>query len=529
MSTPWVLALWRFAAAISAVAVRLWVEPWRSRISPRARRRLTVLAALLAIEAVTLPSMMDRGWGVLWAEPGTLLARVCLLGTVAMLWWSRVGDPSMGRRRCPSCWYNMSATPGLVCAECGGDARDEANLYRSRPSRRAAALALLPLAAAAGVSLASLARDPVWPSRLPDCALIAISPLARPGTVLGAEVAGRSPGFAAFESAIQRGVSRGVIRWSGDEERILLHVEVLDAFQRVDHRAVARLIALTSSSAASVRERAAELLGTSPSADSVAQAALLQLMLDPNTAVREAAVRALMRLREGQRQGTPPAQLVGLLTSAHSTEAALAAQVLMTFDATNAVREALLASNPSPGASLSFAIAAARLFPDDPRSASRVVAQLRLRDVDARLIDELIAGDAASREEDGSLAARRRMLYTNAPVLEVLRPAVLRPARRTDHGNLRTDWVHWFVAHPELHVRTKIETLQSLSWRPGWERFALEEVAKLGPRAESLRWYVRHSLDDPSVSDAARKALEAMGPDLPSTREPVGPPSTIPR
>lgn len=61
--------------------------------------------------------------------------------------WAWRGDRSRGRRRCPKCWYDMSATlsgrdrvaeTALVCPECGHDAVIERRLYR--PRRRTGAI-----------------------------------------------------------------------------------------------------------------------------------------------------------------------------------------------------------------------------------------------------------------------------------------------------------------------------------------------------------------------------------------------------
>lgn len=41
-------------------------------------------------------------------------------------------DRSRGRRRCPSCWYDMSGVTSLRCPECGQEARAESGLLRTR-------------------------------------------------------------------------------------------------------------------------------------------------------------------------------------------------------------------------------------------------------------------------------------------------------------------------------------------------------------------------------------------------------------
>ncbi|VAX41405.1 hypothetical protein MNBD_PLANCTO03-2176 [hydrothermal vent metagenome] len=65
---------------------------------------------------------------------------VVAFGMVLAVWGAR-GERSKGRRRCPKCWYDMSATlrgtgdravAGLICPECGHEPTGERALYRSR-------------------------------------------------------------------------------------------------------------------------------------------------------------------------------------------------------------------------------------------------------------------------------------------------------------------------------------------------------------------------------------------------------------
>ncbi len=55
-----------------------------------------------------------------------------LAGTAAAaLLWALFADRARGRRRCPSCWYDLSGV-GLTCPECGSTARSERALRRTR-------------------------------------------------------------------------------------------------------------------------------------------------------------------------------------------------------------------------------------------------------------------------------------------------------------------------------------------------------------------------------------------------------------
>lgn len=71
---------------------------------------------------------------VVWAF--TILAWLLLLAGVFVAWRFGWRDPGKGTRRCPRCWYDMSATSGLKCPECGRESASERDLYRSRSRKR---------------------------------------------------------------------------------------------------------------------------------------------------------------------------------------------------------------------------------------------------------------------------------------------------------------------------------------------------------------------------------------------------------
>ncbi len=51
---------------------------------------------------------------------------------LAVALWALFWDRSRGRKRCPKCWYDMSAAPGLCCSECGHTVRNEKGLCRTQ-------------------------------------------------------------------------------------------------------------------------------------------------------------------------------------------------------------------------------------------------------------------------------------------------------------------------------------------------------------------------------------------------------------
>lgn len=65
------------------------------------------------------------------------------VGMIYFIWWAIFADRPRGRRRCPKCWYDMSHSPGMTCAECGFTAERESDLFRTRRRFGLACIGLL--------------------------------------------------------------------------------------------------------------------------------------------------------------------------------------------------------------------------------------------------------------------------------------------------------------------------------------------------------------------------------------------------
>jgi hypothetical protein len=80
----------------------------------------------------------EPAFGDLGTDPPVLyIGMLAVIGTgLAVAFWGVWGRTSRGRRRCPKCWYDMRGVPGLVCPECGRDARKIKRLYRARHRRK---------------------------------------------------------------------------------------------------------------------------------------------------------------------------------------------------------------------------------------------------------------------------------------------------------------------------------------------------------------------------------------------------------
>ena len=113
---------------------------------------------------------------------GAVIAALAL----AAIGWCIAGDRARGRRRCPKCWHDLSATPGLTCSECGFTAHGETALHRTRRRVGLAAALSLALFTAALVVRLQVSGESVW-SLLPVRVQIALLPHLPPRTVPSAQ------------------------------------------------------------------------------------------------------------------------------------------------------------------------------------------------------------------------------------------------------------------------------------------------------------------------------------------------------
>jgi hypothetical protein len=102
----------------------------------------------------------------------TAAAGVLAVAGVVLLSWSLWWDRPRGRKRCPKCWYDMSGAAGLVCPECGKDARRERRLLKTRRRWGWGVLAMVLLLAAYPVRQVPVVRRDGWWAAAPTWVLI---------------------------------------------------------------------------------------------------------------------------------------------------------------------------------------------------------------------------------------------------------------------------------------------------------------------------------------------------------------------
>lgn len=181
-----ILGLWS-----ASLLWRAW-HAWRLQRRARRERRQVDIAITsgrrrlgVAIAIVCLPlsgvvfgfgeairrEVEDLGDDVLSLVVGGGIAILVLMGLSAIYVAFRF-DPADGRRRCGKCWYDMSATPGLRCTECGREARNEKALLRTRRAPGLLVITVVIFASAYALYLVPKVRERGWGAAAPTTALI---------------------------------------------------------------------------------------------------------------------------------------------------------------------------------------------------------------------------------------------------------------------------------------------------------------------------------------------------------------------
>lgn len=169
-----------------------------------------------------------------------IAAGVLLLSGVFMAWRFGWRDPGKGTRRCPKCWYDMTATMGLRCPECGREAALEKQLHRAHRKRRWIAAGLLVAVASYPVFKWPLFQRSGWVGMLPRTATIWLIPDLPKSWVGGWGGKPRGVGFLVdeinkaqpFDRLERHSLARMFARVMRDPERYKREFEVLWVWSR---------------------------------------------------------------------------------------------------------------------------------------------------------------------------------------------------------------------------------------------------------------------------------------------------------
>ena len=107
----------------------------------------------------------------IWAFGGLIVS----LG-LALAIRAGIGDRARGRRRCPSCWYDMAGVSGLRCPECGREAKLERSLFRARRWWIRGALGAVIVLCGAAICVWPVVREKGVVSLLPNFVLVRLAP-----------------------------------------------------------------------------------------------------------------------------------------------------------------------------------------------------------------------------------------------------------------------------------------------------------------------------------------------------------------
>ncbi len=406
----------------------LWRRVKAGRVGAQFAAALSAALLLAVLGILILPRVVFHGlagrsdmYGP-WAWAALGLGAVATAGLLA---GALIGDRSRGRRRCPACWYDMSATPppGLVCSECGHDAGRERRLFLSRRSRRAIVLSFVPLLAGSALYGVWLRNQNTWASAMPTIVLIGASPWAGAND-LGGEINTRMfvpsshmYGAAEWERWLQTRASRLVLSVRSDPKSVLFHAELLKTIERDTPGTTTAVIALVDSPDLYVRQHAAYLLGSLRGDPEAAERALIGLAGSATARVRERAVYSLCEIKARRPGGAAPAEIIALAQPPVTVPAAVN---LLGMYAPSATTRALFMS--IVGRSTGWARdahaagALANQYPGDPEVQAVVIAELREPAADPytsmlatlRWVDE-----SARRANDPALVARLEPLYTS--------------------------------------------------------------------------------------------------------------------
>ncbi|MHA7813769.1 MAG: hypothetical protein ACX94C_10300 [Phycisphaerales bacterium] len=185
-----IISLWVISSMLACWAFSLivrWFSDARARRVDRLKRQYTPrsrwIAAGLILLCIAGSLLAGAGATHISSMPGTQNLRLTSLGAIGLgmilfacllAVWGATGDRSRGRMRCPRCWYDMQASEGLPCPECGHEAGSREHYFRTRRPRWAFVIAMVFLMTGSiGLGFNAKLRDQGWVGFIPTRVFLA--------------------------------------------------------------------------------------------------------------------------------------------------------------------------------------------------------------------------------------------------------------------------------------------------------------------------------------------------------------------
>lgn len=397
-----------------------------------------------------MPYAMNAPMAALW---------VCGLVSGALLVRALVGDRSRGRRRCPKCWYDMSAKPGLECPECGKNVQIEQDYFRSRRSKVALAASLWPVVLAVSVYGVWLSSQPDWLARGPNVMQILLSPWMASDMRHMREYADAydrmSTELTPRERWFARRYSRFVVHNSSDLGRVVTHVWLLNLLGDVDESVTAAVVAVGREhrTLADADGTVSALSSLPPTPESLAlMTELADLGVTESRDVRWRFLYALANVNQQGPRGPPPKlALNAAADGADPWLAGWAISLLGAYDQTEETMKVLLDASASvdPTIRAQALAALSRYAHDDDETRAAIVRALGDTSLGVQRAGGaagVIACDGFFIDESGEISDVRRRLYRDA----ALRAALI-DAMNAGEGAMLPEWVPYHDAlkvHP---------------------------------------------------------------------------------
>lgn len=355
--------------------------------------------------------------------------------------------------------HERDTPPGLLCPECGKDARREARLFKARRRKLFVAASLVPLLAGLAASGVWFGRDGEWVRAMPTTVLILASPWQNSNSLMGSELSERIEAsrkddgkpLTALERSLAGYLSRREVSAGDDPMHVVFHIWILIALGENDEATRSKLVEFAGNSSPNVPLWVPglfeQLVKADPASAGVAEEVLTTLIENPQRQVQRVVIDSLLVIKRIGPGGPAPA--IVLADAADSSDLARMARacgLLGLYDPSEESRAALLAATTAPHlwARARAVGSLTRHAPDDPRVRELLIEAVRdpmliTPPADARgaLVRLVLDSDKWFVDGRGELSERRRALYSDEVRAAILEAEAKAPVESKDWDGAR--------------------------------------------------------------------------------------------